>query len=469
MFNKIDFKPVIEGLEQRVVPAVKLVDLKSGILTINCDDAATQVRVKQIGINYVVEEVGTNKTWSHKAVTQVQFNGGKGNDTFVNASPLPVKAFGNDGNDYLQGGPGNDQFFGGSGTDVLVGGAGDDNLSGGLGNDRIDGGLGNDAIVLIDQAFNNDTATGGPGSDAFWIDFRSGKKDFIADLGKEDAEHLVDKFTNGADLTFDGDRIVDPTPESGATAGISGTAGTFSYSRFDNRPLFPSKGPQVDDIRQGALGDCYFLAGISAIAKDNKAVLQLNMVDFGDGTYGVRYLNNFYRVDNDLVVTSNGDMAFSKFGSEGSIWVSIAEKAFVYHRNGVNATYSYKFIEGGNPIEVNRAFRAVSLDYMGLGSSVTASALTNFLVSALDDKKAVTMGFGGDEVKKIVGSHAYTVISYNKDRNGNVVSFVLRNPWGVDGGTPDSNPNDPNDGYVTITASDMLKISNSEVRVGKWW
>lgn len=467
MFNKITFVPSIERLEQRAMPAVKAVNLSAtGILTINSDDNPTQVRLKQIGINYIVEEVGTSKSWSYKAATEVVFNGGNGNDTFINASPLRVTARGYGGNDYLQGGPGNDLLLGGPGNDVFVGGAGDDTLIGGLGNDRIDGGLGDDSIVLIDAAFNNDSATGGLGRDSFWVDFKAGKQDYVADLKAEDSEHDVEKFTNGADMTFDGDRIADPTPKSSATAGVSGTAGVMEYKRFDGKPLFSSKGPQVDDIKQGALGDCWLLAGLSAIAKDNAPVLKMNMVDFGDSTYGVRYENNFYRVDNDFpVYPGTTNLSFSQFGSEGSVWVVVAEKAFVYYRNNPTPPLTYESIEGGRCDEVNKAFRAVNREEKSL-SGFSAATLSSYLVSALDSKKAVTFGFGGTEVAKIVGSHGYTLTSYNKDASGKVISFVVRNPWGEDGGvTADSKPLD---GYVTITADDMLKISNSSVWVGKW-
>lgn len=119
--------------------------------------------------------------------------------------------------------------------------------------------------------------------------------------------------------TLNGDRIADPNGRIGGSGG--------SVKAFTNRPLFSSAGPRFDDIRQGACGDCYFLAGISAIAQDSPNTLRQNIVDFNDGTYGVRMGDRFYRVDNDLPVDSSNSSSpsYAQLGREGSMWVAIAE------------------------------------------------------------------------------------------------------------------------------------------------
>jgi len=52
------------------------------------------------------------------------------------------------------------------------------------------------------------------------------------------------------------------------------SGGTFAYKAFSNRPLFADGGPSIDDIRQGYVGDCYFLATLAAIAKTNANVIR---------------------------------------------------------------------------------------------------------------------------------------------------------------------------------------------------
>src|SRR5207248_1941827 len=41
-----------------------------------------------------------------------------------------------------------------------------------------------------------------------------------------------------------------------------------------NNPLWGAGGPSPDDIRQGGVGDCYFLAALSDIARNNPALIQ---------------------------------------------------------------------------------------------------------------------------------------------------------------------------------------------------
>jgi Ca2+-binding RTX toxin-like protein len=88
-------------------------------------------------------------------------DGGAGNDTLR----------GWYGNDSIFGGAGNDSLYGEVGNDLLVGGDGNDNLFGGLGNDRLFGDAGNDNLYggdgndyLVGE-FGNDTLFGGNGND----------------------------------------------------------------------------------------------------------------------------------------------------------------------------------------------------------------------------------------------------------------------------------------------------------------
>ena len=150
-----------------------------------------------------------------------------------------------------------------------------------------------------------------------------------------DVIHDVDEFDNeGADTTLNGDEIPLPDPLSGDV-----------FERFINRPLFSDEGPSVFDINQGVLGDCYYLAAIGAAAYVDPDVIRSRVVDFGDGTYGVHLGDNFYRVDNRLVVDKAGDQrtAYVSLGEQGSVWATVMEKAFCHHRMQAD---SYRFDRG---------------------------------------------------------------------------------------------------------------------------
>ena len=204
---------------------------------------------------------------------------------------------------------------------------------------------GNDVLIALDNALN-DYVEGDDGRDIMWVDKTGYSTDSIYGATSSDKVQYVTGFANGADRTLNGDRIADPTVRPGHT-----------YKMFSGNPLFSSAGPQASDIRQGDLGDCYLMAGLSAIANDDAFALRQDVVDFDDGTYGVRLGNNFYRVDNDLPVDSawSTQPVYADLGAQNSMWPAVVEKACVY--TGAN---SYASIEGGWSVEVNRAFGATS-------------------------------------------------------------------------------------------------------------
>ncbi len=486
------------------------------MLVVKTDDAATNVTVAQVGSNIRIHDVSTNRSWDYAAsqVGTVEFQGGAGNDRFVNyIANLPIRAFGGAGNDYLEGyngndifvggdghdtlvgyggndqmwggadndvlrgmsgndqlvgdagddhfdgGAGNDIAWGGDGADILLGGDGDDQLVGGFGNDRINGQAGidklwgegdNDVLISIDAAFA-EYVDGGAGADIMWIDRVGSSQDYAVGVTSSDIVQQVASFANGADRTLNGDNIADPT-DSGTKVRFNNVVGNGNTQ--GSNPLFGSAGPRMTDVAQGNLGDCWLLAGLSAIGLDSPHTLRQNVVDFDDGTYGVRLGNNFYRVDNELPVwnaslsnaaTSN-NLRFAHLGAQNSMWVAIIEKAFAHYRTGAN---TYGSLEGGWGVEVNRAFRSTSAGEMSIRSYSSAAALANDIANRWNNYQAVTIGFVGSLSGNVplVGNHMYTVASIIRNSAGVVTGITLRNPWGVDGAGNDG----ANDGFVTLT------------------
>lgn len=444
-------QPILENLERREVPAINFINLTDGILSIRTDNSATSVTVQNQGTGVrIVEEGARPRLWDYSNVDSITFTGGRGNDTLVNkANGVPVTAYGNGGNDNLTGGNTADLLFGGAGDDVLVGGEGNDSLVGGQGTDSLSGGKGNDILISLDGSAR-DTIKGGQGNDAYWCDSR----EWAEDLESNENFSVVTSFSNkGADLTLDGDRIADPET-------------TYGYKRFDNKPLFFKNRPAMTDVTQGYLGDCWLLAGLSAVAKDSPQSLRENIVDFGDGTYGVHYGDKFFRVDNDLPVWQGTDQpVYADLGRGDALWVAIAEKAFSHYRRGDN---KYDSLEGGWMIEVNVALRSMAPESKSFASFSNTTELANLLVEKALGKEAVTLGFldfrnglAKDDIP-IVNYHAYTLVGFVRNPQGTVTGIKLRNPWGVDGKGDDGK----DDGIVTISLQDVLRF-NGAVNWGK--
>ena len=455
----------VESLEQRdLMAAFAWVDGlyvggTSGNDTIRVSDTTGLfgIRLYQVDVNG-----STSHFISSLTVNRLIVNGQDGHDVIVNSTSMPMTANGGNGNDFLQGGSGHDTLSGGAGDDVLIGGAGNDILKGGSGNntllgvagddalyggpgrDRLDGGDGNDTLVSIDNNAGQDILQGGRGLDSFWID-----EDLVAGLTKRDlihdaetAEagniHAVRNFKNGADRTLDGDDIADPT--DGA-----------NYKRFSG-PLFSSAGPSRDDIKQGSLGDCWILAGLSATASKNANAIRQTVADLGDGTYAVKLGGSYYRVDGDLPTGGfwqGYSLTNAQTGAEKSLWVPIVEKAYAFHRKeGAN---TYASLKGGWSVEALRALGATDASISWYNKPNGQAAL-NYIAQQLGEGKVVGLGMtspGGG--CPCVEKHAYAVIGINRNAAGEVTSVMLRNPWGTDGAGNDGS----NDGYVTVTAAHL--------------
>jgi hypothetical protein len=290
------------------------------------------------------------------------------------------------------------------------------------------------------------TSSWDDGNDIVWVDQNASVADDVAGVTPAEKVQYVRSFSNAADRTLDGDRIADSAVKSGHT-----------YRRFANNPLFSSTGPAPTDVQQGALGDCYFLAALAAVADDSPHTLRQNIADFDDGTYGVRLGNEFYRVDNDLPVynSSSTSPAYAGLGRENSMWVAVVEKAFAHYRTGAN---SYASLEGGWGFEGNRALGSTSIGDRDFRSYSSAAALANEIFTRWSRAEAVTIGFLGERIRgagaPLVMGHMYTVMSVLRNAAGAVASITLRNPWGIDGAGRDSNPND---GLVTVTPDQLYR------------
>lgn len=127
----------------------------------------------------------------------------------------------------------------------------------------------------------------------------------------------------------------------------------------DNGPLFPHE-PCADDIKQGRLGDCYFMAALATIAERRPDHIKQMMRDNGDGTVTVRlfsprrsgrrrtYKPKYLRVHKSVVKNRGSDVY-----AHGSLWVALVEKAFAaltwrdLMQPAQNVESLYKHIERG--------------------------------------------------------------------------------------------------------------------------
>jgi len=388
-----------------------------------------------------VRSNGQSASFPASSVASLSFSGYGGNDSFLNDTAIPSYANGGAGDDRLTGGEGVDVFYGGMGSDILHGRAGDDwlfgeadddHLYGGSGNDLLYGGADDDTLVSIDNSFG-DHLYGQGGFDRFWEDDLWGllyDKDDALPSEIATSRHRVDHFENGADRTLDGDAIDDPAPVPPNAPGVSGSYANLYHGY---RPLFASAGPTADDIDQGAVGDCWLMAGMGSAAHTNPEAIYNSVVYLGDGTYGVALRDDgdvphYYRVDADLWTYTSGPSAglpvHAGLGMEGSLWPAIIEKAYVHHRDPANL-YDYLWnqpgVGAGWPDEAFVALNAFDTGRTSFDVYPNGQAI----ISAIAQHDAL-----GRAVSLSMWSHAFTVIEVTSP-----TSVHVRNPYGPAGNT----------------------------------
>jgi hypothetical protein len=149
--------------------------------------------------------VVVSRTFPLGQIRQVKFDGGNGDDSFVNQTGIGSVANGGSGNDWLKGGTGDDTLAGDVGNDHLDGNSGNDTLSGGADHDRIFGGLGDDNLYGDD---GNDQLSGGAGCDGLYGGRGTDRLEGGADadrflLGQGSSTSITDRAANDAVLSFD--------------------------------------------------------------------------------------------------------------------------------------------------------------------------------------------------------------------------------------------------------------------------
>ncbi|MFE9789629.1 C2 family cysteine protease [Nocardia salmonicida] len=117
--------------------------------------------------------------------------------------------------------------------------------------------------------------------------------------------------------------------------------------RRSDSPLWHDSGPDVLDARQGALGNCFLVANMMALARSPLPLLTEMMTDLGDSV-AVRFFDKdgaevWVRVSKDLYVNSDNSTRYA--ADSGVLWPAILEKAYAVF----SSESGYAGLDGGSP------------------------------------------------------------------------------------------------------------------------
>ncbi len=249
----------------------------------------------------------------------------------------------------------------------------------------------------------------------------------------------------------------------------------YAYAEADiSASLFNVNGPSYQDVRQGAMGDCWLLASFAAVAARNPMAIRDMFIDNQDGTYTVHLhepdagdpnvFHDYYTTVDRLLPTTTVvnskipivikgvpagtlfDIVYTYYVSNGvaapssELWVALLEKAFAQTteegwlqrdfpgRYSGGPIGSYSALDGGFGYEALSVLAGApaSSSYVGAVQGLPPFDGALGFAAAGDYAVLDTDAHAGLDANGVVGSHVYAVIG----SSGNS-ALTLFNPWGM--------------------------------------
>jgi len=254
---------------------------------------------------------------------------------------------------------------------------------------------------------------------------------------------------------------------------------------FTDQNLFDAGGPSANDIKQDAFGDCYFVATLGAVARENpKMIRDAISYEPSSQEFRVRLYDLKGQVQNISVtqtelednIKRHGGSYVDNTGKYERTWPAVIETAYAKMfdrdpKDGLGEGYS-KIISGGYPADAMMAVTGNSGTqfayhyYLLLGTAGSVAVLGAKVSAALQAHKSVTL-WSVPETRTLwqwltgapaaqdglVDNHVYTVMSLAQQ--GTDWNVTVRNPWGTNQGVGEGKDTDS----ATLTVSLQSLVS----------
>ncbi|XZO01389.1 MAG: Calx-beta domain-containing protein [Microcoleus sp.] len=262
----------------------------------------------------------------------------------------------------------------------------------------------------------------------------------------DSVQNLTNKVVNGdlANQTYQGSYLGNLSANSSATQmenlinkwflGLDRPTTPYTY-QYASGSLFHN-GVSYEDINQGLVADCYYLASLAGTAFRSPTTIQNMFADNGDNTYTVRFykdgVTDYVTVDRYLPTSPDffGGFPYAKtLNSE--LWVALAEKAYAQvNQSGwiqQDGTNNYSGIDYGSGSKAIGHVTGRNTDYQWF-ETLGVSIDINAIITAFNAGQIITVGSKGSGVaSNVVSRHEYALVGYNSLTQ----KFTLYNPHGV--------------------------------------
>ncbi|KAL8604816.1 hypothetical protein ACOMHN_028444 [Nucella lapillus] len=214
------------------------------------------------------------------------------------------------------------------------------------------------------------------------------------------------------------------------------------------RPVFVQGGFSRFDVKQGSLGDCWFVAAMACLCgPDHSGLLERVVPDWQEQTFQDRQYAGMFRfqfwhfgewkevVIDDCLPTVRGGLKFVHSAHHAEFWPALMEKAYA------KLYGSYEALKGGRMADsLTDLTGGVSESFKLRGKDANYPPnLRAILFKALDRGALIGCGINGGEGSEegflsngLVTGHAYSVTSLRQVslQGGEVILIRVRNPHG---------------------------------------
>jgi hypothetical protein len=214
-----------------------------------------------------------------------------------------------------------------------------------------------------------------------------------------------------------------------------------------NLPLYGSSGsPQLSDINQGEIGDCYFLSAVVSTLQQDPSLIKNMIQSNGNNSYSVEFQLNghadYVTVNNELPTLSgavDGDGS-DLAGANGTtdMWAGLVEKAYAEYVEQPGTTPgesdqhadAYSAINGGSTEGLSAITGQSMSTSQELSKTTTNSYVSSLLTqlqSGLASGQEEMLATGSASKGNLVSSHMYAITAVNATQG----TVTLHNPWGA--------------------------------------
>lgn len=286
----------------------------------------------------------------------------------------------------------------------------------------------------------------------------------VARLDELNGQDLTGKVGNDPLFPPTGASIAEPGTNCGdSAAGIEKSCNDYNtwktfeaVSQQNKKPysIIGVSGINPNDISQGELGNCYFLAALASIADKHPQIIENMFVEkelWSSGIFKTKWLVNgkesIIAVDN-MIPAGEGNTFFTHPSTTGEWWPVVLAKAWA------KIFGSFKAAESGGQRDVVTAITQ-SPSATHETKTMEDAAIWEMLGDAAWNKYPTYSGTGSNAQYGLAKGHAYSILGTFEDPTyGKVVK--CRNPWhsfGYKGKIP--NPDSETSGVFFIALSEF--------------